>query len=343
MRGRLVAQAAGFVVSLGLLAWFVRLALSEENREQLSVLASASWGEVGLLAGLSIATIYLNGLIFWVTLLPARRIGHWDTAAVNAIGYLASYLPFKLSVAARVVIHNRRDGVPLATIGAWFAAVGIVAVATLTPLGAVGWWRGRADWVWASASAGCVLATTIGVIASAGWLAGDRGMARIEAASRRFGWLGRVTRTGFFRDAHAGLDMLAHRWAVGATVGLRLLDLAVQAWRFVLVAALLGHEITIGSAVLFATIFFLVGALSPLGLLGTRDGLVVLAAGAAGVAQPSAFVTVALTVTASELMTALGGAATGVAWLGPHRLLTPVSRMIGSDAPGPGPDQSDGG
>lgn len=343
MRGRLIAQAAGFVLSLGLLGWFVRLALSEENRGQLSVLGSASWGEIGLLAGLSIATIYVNGLIFWVTLLPSRRIGHWDVAAVNAIGYLSSYLPFKLSVAARVLIHNRRDGVPLATIGAWFAAVGIVAVATLTPLGAVGWWRGKADWVWASASALCVAGTTAGVILAAGWLSGERGRARIESVASRLGAVGRVTRTGFFRDAHAGLDMLAHRWAVGATVGLRLVDLTVQAWRFVLVAGLLGHEITIGSAVLFATIFFLVGVLSPLGLLGTRDGMVVLAAGAAGVAEPSAFVPVALTVTASELVAALGGAALGVAWLGPHRLLSPAGRMIGPDARGPGPDQSDGG
>jgi hypothetical protein len=59
----------------------------------------AAPGPVALLFGCSLATLALNGLIFWVVLLPEKRLRVSDTlATVNAFATMLAYLPFKLSV-----------------------------------------------------------------------------------------------------------------------------------------------------------------------------------------------------------------------------------------------------
>ncbi|HRQ74272.1 MAG TPA: hypothetical protein PLU35_14715, partial [Phycisphaerales bacterium] len=131
---RLAVQGLGFVAGLVLLGWCVRAALSPENREQLSKLGDAPAWAVAALLGLSVASVALNGLAFWCALLPARRLHASDVIATNALATFLNYLPFKLSAISRVVIHNRRDRVPLLTIGGWFGAVLGVMVVSLAPL-----------------------------------------------------------------------------------------------------------------------------------------------------------------------------------------------------------------
>src|SRR5690606_21428503 len=112
----------GFLVGLALLGWCVSIALSPENREQLDRLADAGWRPIALLVVLSGLSLALNGAIFWLVLLPARRLRAADVIATNALATFLAYLPFKISLIVRALIHQRRDRVPLVLLGAWMSA-----------------------------------------------------------------------------------------------------------------------------------------------------------------------------------------------------------------------------
>ena len=73
--------------------------------------------------------------------MPVQRLRTLDVVAVNAIATLLNYLPFKLSVISRIVIHNRRDGVPLGKIVGWLAAVGVGGVISFGPVALVSLWH----------------------------------------------------------------------------------------------------------------------------------------------------------------------------------------------------------
>jgi hypothetical protein len=135
-RGRgvkVAVQLVGFAIGIALLWWCVHLALSPENREQLENLRDAPSRMIAGLLVLSLTTFMLNGFMLWVVLLPTRRLRLTQVLAVNALATLLAYLPFKMSVLSRFVLHNRRDGMPIMRIGAWLAAFLVITLATMGP------------------------------------------------------------------------------------------------------------------------------------------------------------------------------------------------------------------
>ncbi len=326
-RGRSVARAAvqviGFLAGLGALTWCVAQALKPENRAQFDRLGEAPVSSLAWMLGLTAATLLLNGLIFWATLLPVRRLRLADVLAVNAIATFLAYLPFKLGAVARLFIHNRRDGVPIALAGAWFGSVGMVIVAALLPPAAASLWRGRIDATWTVAAAGgiLVLGSTMVVVSRA--LRGERGIDRMHAMldPLRLRPAQRFLRSGLWRHPHEAFTILSSPGVVASTIALRLADAAVQAARFVIAAEILGQSLPAEQAVIVAVTFFLIGVVSPTGMLGFRE------AGAAGIASVLAFATseqfapVALMVGGADAMVNLTGAALGIVWLRPDRLL----------------------
>ena len=210
-RGRLALQLGGFAIGLGLLGWCIKLALSEENREQIARLGEASPGPVLALIALSAATIALNGLIFWVTIRPERRVPLGDTIAVSALATFLNYLPFKLSVLSRILIHNQRHGVPVLTIGAWFAAVLVGVAAAIGPLSLASLWRREVDALWWAASLGGVAAAGIVVVAAASVFAGKRGIERMHRMldPMALAVLHRAVRSNRFAQLHTVFAMLA--------------------------------------------------------------------------------------------------------------------------------------
>ncbi len=317
-------QLAGFAAGIGLLVWCGLEAFKPENRAQLSRLGEAGVGELSLLFALSVATLVLNGVIFWVVLLPERRIGFSAMLATNAVATMLSYLPFKLSVVLRVAIHNRRDGVPLLTIAAWFGAMAVLVLTTLGPLGLVSLWRGRVDLVWWISGGAGVLVATGSAIGVAGWFAGVRGLGRLHrlADATRIGPLARFLRGEAFARLHGVFAMLAHAGAAWGATLLRVADLASQTARFVVAASILGVPLSWEQAVLVSTTYFLIGMLSPFGMLGTREAGSVGLAGALGLGGgDESLVVVILAVSASESLVNLVGAGLGVAFLRPDRML----------------------
>lgn len=330
---RVVVQLVGFLAGLGMLGWCAHMALKEENRAQLERLLDASPASVAALVGLCAATLVFNGLIFWAQIRPVHRLRASDVVATNAIATLLNYLPFKLSVVSRFVIHNRRDGVPVLTIGAWlgavavtfFGTVGVVVGAAMLVGGVTGTW-------WALVVVG-LTAWVIVQWAGARVFAGDRGLARVHGLADRFGpeIVGKLMRSGAFVNLHAGLDMLAHPRATGTAVAIRLADMLGQAARLMVAAHVLGETLGWASAIVLAAGHFFIGVVSPFGMLGTREagtaglaGLLTLAAGASAAeaeAAAASFAVALLMVTAVEAVVTLGAGGLAVAWLRPDRLL----------------------
>ncbi len=322
-------QVVGFLGGVALLLWVVLEAFAPKNRELIARLGDAGPWQVVALLGLSVATLVLNGTIFWITLWPERRLSHTDVQATNGVATLLSYLPFKLGLICRFVIHNRRDRVPVLTIGAWFVAISALVVVNLAPMvGASLARRGVDAWWWVISLGGAALATGALVWVSA-WFAGDRGMRRIHAMLDPIpvGMLRRFMRTESFARLHAGFGMLAHPRASAAATLLRLADLGVQAARFVVAAGVLGVTMGWSDAMIFAVAYFTIGMVSPFGMVGTREGgtlavysaMGVTMAGAGDGADPLA--PIVLFVSATEAIVFLAGGGLGAAWLRVDRLL----------------------
>ncbi|MBK7403807.1 MAG: hypothetical protein IPJ41_04030 [Phycisphaerales bacterium] len=329
---RLVVQGVGFLLGLAMLGWCVRSALSPDNREQLAKLSEASIGQVAMLLALSAATLGANGLVFWATLRPVKRLRAFDVLATNALCTFLAYLPFKLGALTRIAIHNRRDKVPLLTIGAWFAAMFAVMLIAYVPMMGASLWRRGVDPVWWAAGIGGVAVMWGAAFTLARLFAGERGLARLHAVldGAKLPGLRRLTTSDRFTQLHAGADMLASPGALAATTVLRLVDLVVISARFVVAGSIVGVAFGWEEAVLVASAYYLIGVVSPFGLLGAREAGTVWMAGALGLAASSgrpadeiarSLTVLTLFISGTESVVLLACAAAGVAWLRPDRLL----------------------
>jgi hypothetical protein len=335
---RVAIQIVGIAAGVASLWWCISQALSAKNREQLQHLAEAPRSLILALAGLSLATLITNGLIFWTALCPVRRLRIPDMLAANALCTFLGYVPLKAGALMRVIIHNRRDHVPVPTIGAWFVALLVEIVVAFVPAVGATIWLGRIDGRWAALTIGGIAVLGGLVVLVARRFRGPEGLERWSAIFRPIPAIRRLTTTRFWSQLHAGFDMLASPWAVFGVAALRVIDLSTFAARFLVAAAILDVPLSPAQAIPVALAYFLIGVVSPSGLAGLREGGVALLFGslfaAAGMSTADAnrqFAGLALLVTAIEAIAFLAGGAIGLAWLRPDRLLRP--RDAGITAP----------
>jgi hypothetical protein len=327
-RLRFAVQLAGFAISLALLAWCLSRALTPENRQQLDNLWAASPAQIAGLLLLSLLTLTINGTIFWAVLRPVRRLHLGDMLATNAMATFLSYLPFKASALFRVLMHNRRDRVPVLTIGAWFAAIAVLLLVALAPAALAAAWRQQIDTLWLFATVGGQVVLSVLLLVTARTLRGETGQDRMVnlAQSLHLRPLSRVLASRSWANLHAGFDMLACPRVVIASTVLRLADIAVLAGRFTLAATIFGIALPLDQAILISLSHFMIGVLSPFGVLGAREagatGIAAFLASGTEASDPAgAFAAVVLLVSATEGMVYLMSAAAGLAWLRPDRLL----------------------
>lgn len=341
----IVLQMIGFGVGIALLGWAVKTALRPENRAQLEKLSDATPQELMMLLSLATLSVGFNGIIFWVVINPIHRIRPTDVIATNAIATFLAYLPFKLSVVSRFVIHNRRDKVPLLTIGAWILAEAVLMAAIMGPLVLVSLWQREVNLVWWVASlAGSFGCTFVGS-ALARQLAGDVGIARLG----RLGIGSRVTENKAFVRVHSGFEMLGHPRATLIANTFRMIDIIAFALRFYIAARVLELPISMEDSLLLGACYFLIGAASPAGMLGTREAGIIAIAQLVGISTIATSETesgdvpiaaVVIFVTAVEAVVNLGCAGFGIAWLKARKPLDPsgesaeielISRSIDSE------------
>ncbi|KAA0214630.1 MAG: hypothetical protein DYG94_08240 [Leptolyngbya sp. PLA3] len=311
---RRAGQGVGFLLGLALMGWCIGIALSPDNREQLGHLLEATPGQVAILLGCSLGTLLLNGWIFWVVLLPVKRTGLWYMSAVNAVATLISYAPFKISMAFRVLVHNRVDRVPVLTIGAWMAAIAVLALTVLVPALLASMWTGEQGLAWWGLWLGGSTLFTGTAVLMARAFAGERGWNRLAGLCSAM-LLGRHMIAGEHgRRLHAGIDMIAHWRASAAAALLRVGDVFVQAVRVWIASQILHIDLGWGPCMVIASTYFLIGALSPIGMLGSREGGSTAVATLAGITtadSAAGILTVSLLITASEALVNLAGGGVG--------------------------------
>ncbi len=324
----ILVQIIGFGIGIVLLGWAVRVALGEENRDQLGKLTEATPGELMMLLSLATLSVGFNGIIFWVVINPIHRVRPTDVIATNAIATFLAYLPFKLSVVSRFVIHNRRDKIPILTIGAWILAEAVLMAAVMGPLVLVSLWQREVNLVWWIVSLVSSFGCTFIGSALARQLAGDVGIARMS----RLGLSDRVTGHNAFARVHTGFEMLGHPRATLIANTFRLIDIIAFALRFYLAARVLDLPISMEDSLLLGASYFLIGAASPAGMLGTREAGIIAIAGMVGISTVATsenesgevpIAAVVLFVTAVEAVVNLGCAGFGVAWLKARKPLIP--------------------
>lgn len=325
-------QTLGFLAGLALLAWCVRTAMSPENRESVRRLADADPRLVAAVLGLSALSLAINGLAFFVAIRPVRTLPAIDVVATNCLVTFLNYLPFKIGAVTRFLVHNRRDGMPVLMIGAWIIAVALILVSCMLPLIGASLWRHGTDLAWFGASFAGLLVCVGAVVVGATLFAGERGHARLVViAGTAGGRLGRnLVSSRFFRQLLAGLDMLADVRATALAVLLRLSDVGVQTARFLVVAKMLHEPLTPGTALIAASCYFLIGILSPAGMLGAREGgtaALLSIPGVTGGEGGAWFAAATLLVGAAELVANSIAGLLSAAWLRPWKFLHGRSKV----------------
>lgn len=319
-------QLAGIAVGIAALAWCIHLAMQPQHRDAFLRLRDISLAHALTLLSLTVVSLVLNGLCFWATIRAHRQLGVVDVLATNCIGTLLAFLPFKLSVVFRVLVHNRRDAVPLFTIGAWFAAVALGALLIVGPLTAATLWREKIDAQWflvvgLATPAAAALAMTLARL-----LSGPAGLQHLQrfAASMPTDIPRRISHSAIFAQIHSGCAMVCSAWFALSLI-IRALDLLVQAARFYLVSRVLGVELSFGNAVLFSGCYFLIGVVSPSGSAGAREGGVTALAKLRSVLSWESLAPIALTVTACELVVLMVLSPFAALVLKPWRLKPPAT------------------
>ncbi|MFT5424731.1 MAG: hypothetical protein ACI89L_002529 [Phycisphaerales bacterium] len=336
-----VLQLVGFALCVGLLVWVILIALKPENREQLQKLSEATAGQLFLLFALTAATITLNGIVFWALIREVKPLKILDVVAVNGIATCLSYVPFKMSLVSRIAIHNKRDKLPVATIGAWIIADAGTIVATLAPIFAVSVWRKQIDAVWVLLAIVGVLGANAALIFAGRLLEGEAGLGRIRKVLSLAN-MHKLADNPRFGQAHLGMTMLAKFHAIGLSMLFRLGDITVLAARFLVAAAVLDLDLSIEHAILLGSTFFVVGVMSPFGEAGLREAgtiklaalVGIAAAGAAGGVAGGAgggtegsdadpIVVLTLFVSATELVVRIVAGVFSVVWLRADKLIAP--------------------
>lgn len=317
----------GFAIGLVLLVVCIRFALDERNQQQLIALRHAHPGLIAALLFANLALLFTGGTGFWAALLPLRRLHYWDYQATNAIAVVLAYVPFKLSLVFRVMVHHRRDRLPLVTIGAWFAAFAALMLATLGPLIVASLLTRTINVAWFILAAVLLLLSNASAVLIARRFAGPRGWERLQALAgfMRLGAAQRLARSKPAARAHEALRLLTSARHVAALMLLRLVDLFAQAARFYLAAQILGTPLDPQTSLLLAATHFFLALVSPSGMVGTRE------AGTTGVAallphvDAHSVAAIALLILVTETLVNFSAAAAGVARLGPRRMFTPPS------------------
>ncbi len=313
---RTLIQAGGFLIGLGVLAGCAYLAFSNpEHRAKLARLAEAPWWLIAALLACSTGTIVVPGLVFRSVIRPVRRLRTLDAIAVNGVCSALSYLPFKMSLVFRVLYHRRVDAIPLAEIGGWLAATAGIILVSLAPPAGASLLRGSMDaWWWFIALGGLALGGVVTVLA-ARWLASDAGWDALAALAKatRLKVAQRFVAGERFEQMHRGVVMLADARTVTRTLGLRVIDMAIQAARFYLAAMAVGVAMSPGQAVVAGVMFFFLQAAAPTGVAGVREGGTAAVLGLLHL--PEGVLVVVLTVAAAEAVMNVVMGVAGAAYL----------------------------
>ncbi len=303
---RIALQLLGAGVGVALLWWALHLALSGKNADAIAKLKDAPPLKVAAMIALSALSLAINGVMFWLTLLPIKRIPVGETVAANFIATCLSILPFKLSLIVRTLVHIRKHKVTWKQMAAWYAAFAGLTLGTVLIVGAVIYW---------SISRGGMLDLKVaGILVLA--LAGFMGLVHlcgrmIPLVARRFPKLAMLS---------LGAEKIAlSPGIVAGHVGLRVVDLCTYGLRFWIAASMIEVDLSPAQGMQVGCTNMLLRALAPAGTLGFTEAGTAAAGALMGLTKDTVAL-LALLCTAGEFMASLPLAVIAWIWLAPHKL-----------------------
>jgi len=324
---RAAVQVAGFLLSLGLLYWCVRQAFGNPAvADKLPKLLETPWWLIAAMLLCSVVTTIISGLVFWRVLVPIRRLSLVNTVAVNGVSTVLGYLPFKLSLIFRVLYHRRVDKVELAVMGGWFAAVAAIIIIAVSAPGFASGLRPQLDgWWWVIVAAGLIGGVVATLIAARlmvrfrgraiAWLAGN-------SAAPKPGMIAAIARSDTATKLSDAVVMLADWRVLTVAMGLRVLDLGVQALRFYFaseaahLAGIIDAAMPVEQCIVAGGLYFTLQAIAPTGVTGVREGGTVgLLKLLPGFMADGSFAAVVLVVSATEAIANVAWGGVCGAWL----------------------------
>ncbi len=315
---RLLLQGLGFAVGMGLLAWCLSVAFSPENRSKLEMLREADRGQMGTLLGLALLMLAIDASIFWLILRPVRRIGFFSVQATNAVATFLGLLPFKIGMIFRIAAHNRRDGVPLPLVAAWFASFAGMLLAGMIPLLIASLVAKKVDATWFAIAAASLVGWCGFVIVLCRVFRGDGGIAKLKAITSFAPPLTRLLDSKAWRQLHAAFDIQSYPSVVFGSVALRIAFIVAQSGQFYVASRILQQPLSAEQSLMFASVYYLVGAASPTGQLGTREAAIAGLAATLNLGEPARLVTLPLVVTAASILAQIPTAIIGLIVLRPN-------------------------
>lgn len=120
---RLVVQLLGFAIGAAFIVWLVSDALQAEGWDE--IFQRASPGVIAGLLGCSLISLFINGTIFWVQLLPVKDGGFWTLQGVNCTASIFNYAPIRIGIISRYIYHMRVDRMSFLLITSWIFAIAI--------------------------------------------------------------------------------------------------------------------------------------------------------------------------------------------------------------------------
>ena len=135
---RMAAQAVGFAVGIALVAWVVKGAIDSANDpSRAGILESvrAAWeSRPWLVAGIALTTVLslvIDGALFWLILLPVRRLGFMEIQWLTFVTATSNFFPVRLGIPVRYAYAMLANRMGFLEATAWFVALTLVILVSL--------------------------------------------------------------------------------------------------------------------------------------------------------------------------------------------------------------------
>lgn len=184
-------QLTGFALGAALVAWVVKGALdaaADPSRTGIVEAVRAAWQArpmlVTGLAATTLLSLVIDGALFWLVLLPIRRLGFMEIQWLTMVTATSNFFPVRLGIPVRYAYALLANRMPFAEATAWFVAVTLVILVSLAAItgATIAFPQPGAGWV-------ALVLAGIGI----GWFAFRRA-ASFGPVARRLGpWLPMVT------------------------------------------------------------------------------------------------------------------------------------------------------
>ncbi|MFO0961906.1 MAG: hypothetical protein U0625_03260 [Phycisphaerales bacterium] len=252
-------QIVGFAIGLALVAWVVKGAIdaaADPTRAGIVESLRTAWQQRPMLvAGLALTTmasLAIDGALFWLVLLPVRRLGFMELQWLTFVTAMSNFFPVRLGIPVRYAYALKANRMTFFQATAWFVAVTLVILVALVAVVAATVVEPHPGLVWC--------AVVVAGLAVGGFTLGR--LARWGPVARRLGEYARmVTTPGTYWSGTLLRVVEIFLWIVRMWCAAEILGLGMD----------FAHVTILGVAAIAAM-------LNPFGRLGFREATTVIVA-----------------------------------------------------------------